>query len=320
VEIKISIAVVLALALNGVGVAACDAGQNGNAPQSASQKNEPKVKPTPVMTGTPVRVEKRAMNDGMKVLAEGAYGNVSEAFIAVVRDAEGYAALRALAGNLPEVNADLFRTHAVVAAFLGTRTTGGYKVNITREANNALRISEAAPPQGAITTQALTAPFKIVSVPVNDGNSLVLQTGEVWQSASRPYNVKEGEFVSAGGIAGLKEQFRLEGNLHVARLGNLITISFALKSAERGKPRSLMTLATGITKDDGSFTIPRLDAGTLIDSPNGGLQAAGQLTDNGESFSLKFTPLPSRASDSFSGTGNLEAFAVAGMGPGVKKK
>jgi len=310
VKINISIAVVLALALNGAGVAACDVGQNKNAPQSASQKNEPKVKPTPVMTGTPVRVEKRATNDEMKVLAEGAYGNVSEAFIAVVRDAEGYAALRALAGNLQEVDTDFFMTQAVVAAFLGTRSTGGYKVNITREANNALRISETAPPQGAITTQALTAPFKIVSVPVNDESPLVMQASETWQTASRPFSVREGEFTSSGGIAGRKEQFKLEGNLRVARLGNLITFTFALKSAEGGKPRSLMTLATGITKDDGSFTIPRLDASTLVDSPNSGLRATGQFAGDGNNLTLTFEPLPTNIADGFSGAGRLEALAT----------
>ncbi len=311
-EINISIAVVLALALNGVGVAACDTGQNGRAPQSASQKNEPKVKPTPVMTGTPVRVEKRAMNDGMKVLAEGAYGNVSEAFVAIVYDVEGYAALRALAGNLPEVNADFFRTHAVVGAFLGTRSTGGYGVQITREASGALRITESTPPRDAMTTQALTAPFKIVSVPVNGEGSPALRLGEAWRSAARLYRVKEGAFTSSGGITGRGERFKLEGDLRVARLGKLITLAFELKGAGGNRPRNLSATATGLAKDDGSFSISPLDAGTLVAPPNGGLQATGQLTENGERLSLKFTSLPSRASDSFSGTGSLEAFALAG--------
>jgi len=168
------------------------------------------------------------------------------------------------------------------------------------------------PPKDAIRTQALTAPFKIVSVPAGGEQSLALQVGEAWRDTLQLYRVKEGSFTASGGITGRSVQFRLEGDVRAARLGKLVTVAFDLKGAGGSSPRHLSATTTGLAKDDGSFSITHLDAGTLVAPPNGGLQVTGQLTENGERLSLKFNSLPSRASDSFSGTGNLEAFAVAG--------
>ncbi len=72
--------------------------------------------------------ENRATNTDMKILAEGAYSEIEQPFVAVVRDAETYAVLRELVGALPEMSESDFSKHVVIAAFLGTRSTGGYSV------------------------------------------------------------------------------------------------------------------------------------------------------------------------------------------------
>ena len=61
------------------------------------------------------------------------------------------------------------RTRTVVAVFLGTRTTGGYAVDIvnTREAGGALVVQwqERRPARDVITAQVITTPAVIASIP-----------------------------------------------------------------------------------------------------------------------------------------------------------
>ncbi|MDQ3684565.1 MAG: protease complex subunit PrcB family protein [Acidobacteriota bacterium] len=306
-----------AVALLVGGVVGCNA-KSG----AVVNQNAPAGKGAASSTASPTarESENRATKTDMKTLAEGAYSEIEQLFVAIVRDAETYAALRELVGALPEMNKSDFSKQVVVAAFLGTRSTGGYSVQIMCEANGSIVVSEMPPPKDAMTSQALTAPFKIVSVPVNEEESPALQLGETWRSASRLYRVREGSFTSSGGITGRSEQFKIEGDLRVARLGKLVTLAFELKGAGGSIPRGLSTTATGLAKDDGFFAILRLDAGTLVAQPNGGLEAIGRLVENDRRLVLAFRPLPSpsRTSDSFIGSGTFEAFAVAGIGAGIK--
>jgi hypothetical protein len=57
----------------------------------------------------------------------------------------------------------------VIAVTMGTRPTGGHKVEITRveETSGRLEVSvkQTSPPKGAMTIQMLTAPFHFVAVP-----------------------------------------------------------------------------------------------------------------------------------------------------------
>src|ERR1700682_3518686 len=72
-------------------------------------------------------IEKEQPKPGeMKVLAEGYHSAIINSFVAVVRDAEAYAALVKLDGNLRKLDEDFFKSNAVIAAFLGERKTGGY--------------------------------------------------------------------------------------------------------------------------------------------------------------------------------------------------
>ena len=243
-----------------------------------------------------------------EVVAEGQYSGVSGAFVAVVRDAGTYAALRGVVGELPKRSAEFFESNAIVAAFLGMRPTKGYGVMVSSLAGGVLRISEATPSGGAKSPGVPPSPFKVVSVQMNDGANLDLEVDDAWK-AMRPYRVSEGEFASRGGIVGRTETFRLEGDVRLARLRNLVTFAFDLKSAGPNRSRRLRSFATGIADSSGGFRVLRLQGGGLVGWPNGGLRATGRLT-NSNRLALSFEPLPSDVSDGFEGRGKLEAVAV----------
>src|SRR5256885_9485503 len=87
------------------------------------------------------RVAQNYQPGDIKVLAEGFHSKITKPFVAVVRDAETYAALTRLDENLPKLDADFFKESVAVAAFLGERNTGGYSVEI-RANGIALQVLE----------------------------------------------------------------------------------------------------------------------------------------------------------------------------------
>ena len=174
--------------------------------------------PSADATPSPLIETEQPASGEIKVLAEGGQSNIQDSFVAVVRDAETYAALRKLDGMLPDLKADFFETNAVVAAFLGERGTGGYGVEITRSAD-AINVVERKPGKDAMVTQMITSPFKIVSVAGGAKSPLSLTVGEAWQQRLSPFNISSGQFKVSGGIAGSSQEFTLEGELRVFFLG-----------------------------------------------------------------------------------------------------
>ncbi|MBA3441016.1 MAG: protease complex subunit PrcB family protein [Pyrinomonadaceae bacterium] len=322
----------LALAINSAGAPACapkpssiteneqeatqreavqEAKQREATQNARGQKNKnATAKPTPSRSG------EGTVNSDIKVLAEGGHSRVGDAFIAVARDAETYAQLRGLIEKLPEMQASFFKTNAVVAAFLGGRRTGGYVVSFTSDAQG-LRISESSPSADMMVTQVLTSPFKVISVPVSDDQSLNVVTDQTWQTGMRPYRIATGEWTMSGGIAGRTEKFQFEGDARTMRHGKLATFLFALKSREGNKSRQLNGIATGVAQPDGSISIAHLDADSFVELPSAAVRATGRFTNNESNLSLQFTPLPTIVADGFSGEGKLEAVATA---PPPKRK
>ena len=306
-----------ALALTGAAPAAC--GSNQNRTMNVNRVIVPRpTAATPAPPETP-EAQRPAGGEGMKVLAAGQYGKVEEPFLVVAREAKVYGELRALAEGLPELGADFFEKHAVVAAFAGTRNSGGYGVEIKRGADKRLVVEETAPPEGAMTTMALTQPFKVVAVEVGEEESVEFAFGGARRSSTqwRPYAVTSGEFTTGGGFAGRYEKLTLAGTLSVARLGRLLTVLFELKGEGGKRGRALRGAATGIGGDAAGFEIPHLDAGTLVDHPRPPLRVSGQFAEDAAKLSLSFESLPTNVSDGFGGTGKLEAKAA---GPAQPKR
>lgn len=300
------IVALLSLVANGAGAAACGSGaQRQQTAQQNRQSNNTQVKP-PV--GTPA--EKGNVNSDIKILGQGAHNVVSEEFVAVARDAETYQELRRLANNLPVLSADAFDHVAVVAAFLGQRRTGGYGVEITQSADGVVRISESKPPQGSLTTQALTTPYKVVSVPLENERALRLDLDPAWRWGQRPYRLTSGEFTMSGGFAGRSEQMRLEGGFITVRQGNLATFIFDVKGAGGKKPRELKEVTTGIVRAGGEVSLARFNAGSLVEPPANLLKAQGRFTAQENELTLEFESLPSNIADGYQGKGRLAAKAT----------
>lgn len=266
--------------------------------------------PSADATPSPLIETEQPASGEIKVLAEGGQSNIQDSFVAVVRDAETYAALRKLDGMLPDLKADFFETNAVVAAFLGERGTGGYGVEITRSAD-AINVVERKPGKDAMVTQMITSPFKIVSVAGGAKSPLSLTVGETWQQRLSPFNISSGQFKMSGGIAGSSQEFTLEGELRIMVEGSsLVTFVFSVRGSDSARKRALIESATGTVTTDGHVTITRMSAGSLVDRPNSGLKATGQLSNSNSKVVLSLVSLPSMISDGYGGMGTLTATAT----------
>ena len=106
-------------------------------------------------------------------VASGGSSAIADAHQAVVRADTEWQALWKRHGAREAAPAIDFSREMIAAVFLGTRPTGGYRVEITalrREADVlVIDILERRPPPGALVTQALTAPFHIVRLPRHEG-------------------------------------------------------------------------------------------------------------------------------------------------------
>lgn len=114
-----------------------------------------------------------AADTTLRPLATGQQSGVQKPERVVVRTQPEWEALwkrsapsKAQAEAIPEVD---WSKEMVLAAFLGSRSTGGYGVRIleAREVNGKLevRVEERRPEPGGFVTQAFTAPFHMVAAP-----------------------------------------------------------------------------------------------------------------------------------------------------------
>jgi len=271
-----------------------------------------------------------ASTKALKVLGEGFHSAITHPFIAVIRDALTYAELMKLDNALPKLDAEFFKSNAVIAAYLGTRNTGGYSVEIsfgasgrwaTGQGDGSLNrpqtkgfvlIQSKAPGKGVMVPQMITSPFKVVSLEVNPTDNIMVASDYIWQQTMRRYRIASGTFKMSGGFAGTTEQFRLTGDLRILmREGNLATFFIFLLNADPAKKqRSLNDFTTGVVGADGRLTINKLTAGSLVDAPNSGLRVSGAFGSGGSKISLVFNSLPTTVADGYQGEGTLEAELV----------
>jgi len=264
---------------------------------------------------------KETTTNDIKVLAEGFHSPITDPFIAVARDVETYAELTRLDNSLPKLDAEIFKSSAVIAAYLGTRNTGGYSVEIRREGTAGVdypspyravvHVAERAPGKDVMVPQMITSPFKIVSIPVDGVPPLVLAIDLAWRKKQQLYRVSSGSFTMTGGFAGTSEQFVPHGELLVLRAGGLASFYISLAASGAKKERFLADFVTGTIQTNGQITINRLSAGSFVAAPNSGLKASGTFTDNDHKVRLNFSSLPSMIADGYQGQGSLEAEIVS---------
>lgn len=245
----------------------------------------------------------------LKTLAEGSMSQVTTPFVAVVRDGETYAALREVATSLPALNPDFFKSNIVIAAFLGERNTGGYSVAISRDANGQIRIAEKAPRKDLFVTQVITSPFKVISLATTGTPPVQISLDERFKQTSQLYRVKNGTFTMSGGFAGRRDTSQLAGKIQVMRLGNLVSLGFALVTTGTSRDRSLREFATGLLTVDG-IVISRTSHGSLLDPPSGDFRVSGKF-DEKNTLTLELDSGAVTVPDGYSGKGSIEAERVA---------
>jgi hypothetical protein len=101
-----------------------------------------------------------------ETIAAGSTGGVTAEQYVVIRSREEFVPLwRELHRNrlpAPEAPRIEFGNQVVVGAFLGERPSGGYGVEITRVCEERIVLERRSPPDDAMVTQALTAPYHLV--------------------------------------------------------------------------------------------------------------------------------------------------------------
>jgi hypothetical protein len=289
-----ALAAIISLLFSGNGASGCRPKRPINSQANNSRRSAP---------------QKPDANTGeLKVLTEGFHSSINEPFVAVIHDADTYASLMKEERNLPQLGDDFFNSNIVIAAFLGQRNTGGYSVEIRREQNGQIRVSEKAPAKGTMVPQMITAPFGVVSFETSGTAAVLLAIDQAFQRKTQPYRVTSGTFTVSGGFTGRSESFALAGKLQVMRLGDLMTIGFTLVGNGTSRERSLRDSATTVIKDH-SFTIRRMSRGSLLDPPSGDLHISGTFVDNNR-LSLEIGSAPINVPENYSGKGTVEAELV----------
>ena len=246
----------------------------------------------------------------LKILAQGIQSRIQRAFVAVVRDAQTYGELRKAEPQLPKLDGEFFESNVAVAAFLGERNTGGYRVEITRESGRIL-VTEKKPGKSAMVAQMITSPFELVSVPASGASPIAVAYPDSSNFAKQSYHVTAGSFTNSGGLARRVENYGLEGKVDVIREGNLATFSFFLKNAGETNEHLLLESVTGLIKSGSAITVKKMSAWTLVSVPNSGLEATGEFANHDTRLLLKFSPRPSLTVDGYyAGGGGIEAIVI----------
>jgi hypothetical protein len=298
------VTILILFGLSGAGANSCAAKQ---------QSGKPVSNDTPPKSGSAEVVDNRADRKSaeLSVLAEGSYGQAGAPFVVVTRDPKVYTALRQTVKGLPALDADFFKSNTVVAISVGLRNTGGHAIEFTRADTGELLVEERVPPSDAVTTQALTTPFKAVAVPTKAGETVgLLLRGALADSLLRPYRVVSGELASPPGLGERAEKFGVGGELRVARHERLVTLLFDLKRTGDKRARFWRAAVTGVVDEHDSFSVAGANLGSFFGAPTRLSGVTGQFTgSDGDKLHLSFVWLPAGVADAPIQAGNLSATA-----------
>lgn len=116
----------------------------------------------------------QAPDPALVTIARGEFSGVSDAKETLVRTAAEWGALwKAHSASQAAAPAVDFSQEAVAAVFLGSRPTGGFRVEITgarREVDTlVIEYVERRPDPADIVTQVVTSPYHIVKIPRHNG-------------------------------------------------------------------------------------------------------------------------------------------------------
>lgn len=244
-------------------------------------------------------------SDESETLAEGSYSKIEKPFIFIARTAEDYALLKDLVEGFSSDKVIDFKKQAVIAAFAGMKNTGGYSISIYN-LQGRTNIITKSPPKDAFVTDAITYPYKIAVVPMQEEDSLEIAASDDFQSGMTTYKLTSGDFEFSGGFAGRQTTFQAVGDVKIMRFGDFVTFNFELTGKGDAKNRQLMETASAKISGN-SGKIKRIEAGSFMDRPHPPLNVSVNL--DGDKLSMKFTSDKRDyvISDGFEGNGSLEA-------------
>lgn len=243
----------------------------------------------------------------VKTIAEGADASVTTPFVFVARDGETLKLLKKFVPNLSVGAIDFERT-AIVAAFAGTRNTGGYALEIA-ELGGKISVKIVAPPADAMTIQVITTPYKIALVAIEPESGLDLKLSADFTRATQAFRTTSGKFESSGGINGMRKKFDAAGAISVLRFGDYATFVFDLKGTGKNAARRLNETVSGAISAGGKVSVARVEARDFIDRPHSSLAATGSVSRS--KLVLNFAgKTDALAADGFAGNGKLEAKTV----------
>ena len=283
---------VLFLILLSLSLVSCASAQTNK--RRATKKSEPKnAKP---MNDKPISGE-------LKIIAEGSYESLETPFIFVARSPETYAQLQNFVAQLPPAAEIDFAQTAIVAAFAGTKNTGGYSVSIKKAADR-IRIDVVEPPKDAMTTDALTTPFAVALVPINQEKSLPLEISANWKNAMQTYKVTSGEFQT---IDVRQKKFSAEGTIGMLIFGDHATLIFNLSGKGANKDLRLAETSSGSMKAN-RIELARFGAESFAGNSQSPLKVSGTL--EGDRLSLSLESFPSGVNAKRQTRGKIEAVKV----------
>jgi hypothetical protein len=276
----------------------------------AVAQEKPKKKESPATKKTNENIEAceptpltDAKTDGLKTIAEGANAKIKQPFIFIARDGKTYELLKNSIDDLPSASTIDFTKTAVVAAFAGMKNSGGYSLAVKQTGEN-YSVEVLSPPKDALVTMALTNPYKVTLVPVEEEKSLNLSVSEDFKTAIQTYKIASSDFTYSGGFAFREKKFSAEGTIDFMQVGDLVTLDFNLSGKGADSEMKLTETASGILKD-GKIELSRLDAGSFSEGPKPPVKVSGSIDEN--KLNLTFEPLPTNTADGFSMSGKLEA-------------
>ncbi len=219
------------------------------------------------------------------VLASGSQSEVSGHFVFVARTSAALDKLSQLV-RLPDVAFGTdFKKSAIVAAFAGTKPTGGYSVEIEAKDGTA-KVSEVAPPEDAMVTEALTTPYSVAVVPVEEEESLVVKVPALWEEGAENYPILSGFFSVSGGFVATEQTFVVTGSVKVMRHGDLVTF-LSIIAASTDQRRELTETVSAV-KSDAVWIADRMEAGNFLERPHPPLRI--KATFEGNWLKMAFEP------------------------------
>ena len=150
-----------------------------------------------------------------------------------------------------------------------------------------LRIAEESPGPEDVVTQALTSPYAIAVVDVEEEDSLFVSFPENWEGRFETYSIGSGRLNVTGGFIGTDKTVALTGTVKVITFGEgLATFQFEHLESVDGE-RKLAETVSGRRSGEG-WIVERMEAGNFVERPHPPLRLFARLT--GDTLEIKLEP------------------------------